>query len=75
VLVTVILFIGGIGLFSKWELWRSIVIGETLLSTIAYLLLWNGKMQRLDNQGLIGILINLAILFVLFVLRWPKFET
>ena len=75
VLVTAILVIGGIGIFVRWDLWRSIVIGGTLLSTIVYLLLWNGKMQRLDNQGFIGILINLAILFVLLALRWPKLKT
>ncbi|NJC96375.1 MAG: hypothetical protein C3F07_18375 [Anaerolineales bacterium] len=75
VTIAFILVIGGIGVFGKWALWRSIVIGGSLLSSIAYLLLWNGKMQRLDNQGLIGILVNLAILFVLLVLNWPRFET
>jgi len=74
VLIAVILVIGGIGLFAKWELWRSIVIGGVLLSTVTYLLLWNGQMQRLDNQGFVGILINLAILAALLILRWPKFE-
>ena len=73
-LVAVILVTGGIGLFAKWELWRSIVIGGTVFSTVVYLLLWNGKMQGLDNQGLIGILINLAILALLLILRWPKLE-
>jgi len=74
VLIAVILVIGGIGLFAKWELWRSIVIGGVLLSTVTYLLLWNGQMQRLDNQGFVGILINLAILAALLIFRWPKFE-
>ena len=74
VMIAVILVIGGIGLFAKWELWRSIVIGGVLLSTVTYLLLWNGQMQRLDNQGFIGILINLAILAALLVFRWPKFD-
>lgn len=75
VMIAVILVIGGIGLFAKWELWRSIVIGGVLLSTITYLLLWNGQMQRLDNQGFIGILINLAILGTVLIFRWPKFES
>ena len=74
VMIAVILVLGGIGLFAKWELWRSIVIGGVLLSTVTYLLLWNGQMQRLDNQGFIGILINLAILAALLVFRWPKFD-
>jgi hypothetical protein len=75
VLVAVILVVGGIGLLAKWELWRSIVVGGTLLSTVAYLLLWNGKMQRLDNQGFIGILINLAILVALLIFKWPKLDS
>ena len=74
VMIAVILVLGGIGLFAKWELWCSIVIGGVLLSTVTYLLLWNGQMQRLDNQGFIGILINLAILAALLVFRWPKFD-
>lgn len=74
VLIAVILVIGGIGLLAKWELWRSIVIGGTMLSSVAYLLLWNGKLQRLDNQGFVGILINLAILAALLIFKWPKFE-
>ena len=45
-----------------------------VLSTIVYLLLWDGKLKGLDNQGGIGILINLAILASLLILQWPKFE-
>lgn len=74
VLVAATLMAGGIGLFTKWGLWGSVVIGGTVLSTVLYLLLWNGKMQGLDNQGFIGVLINLAILVVLLIFRWPKFE-
>lgn len=74
VLIATVLVTGGIGLFAQWELWRSIVIGGALLSTVAYLLLWNGKMQALDNQGFVGILINLAILAMLLIFKWPKLE-
>jgi hypothetical protein len=73
-LVAALLVLGGIGILTKWELWRPLVIGGALLSTISYLLLWNGKMQGLDQQGGIGILINLAILATLIVLRWPTVE-
>jgi len=74
VLVAAILVMGGIGLFAKWGMWRSIVIGGAVISTVVYLLLWNGKMQALDNQGFIGILINLAILAALLIFRWPRLE-
>jgi hypothetical protein len=68
-LVAVVLIIGGIGIFAKWDLSRPIVVGGAIFSTVCYLLLWNGKMQGLDQQGGIGILINLAVLAVLLVFR------
>jgi hypothetical protein len=74
ILIAVVLIIGGIGILAKWGLWRPIIIGGTVFSTIVYLLLWNGKMQALDNQGFIAILINLAILASLLIFEWPKLE-
>ena len=75
VAAAIILVAGSLGLFVNWGIWRTIVAGGTVLSTVLYLLMWNGKIQNLPNQGAIGILINLAILSVLFVLQWPKLET
>jgi hypothetical protein len=72
-LIAATLIMGGIGIIAKWDLWRPIVIGGAVLSTLTYLLLWNGKMRGLDQQGGIGILINLAILAALLIFRWPKF--
>jgi hypothetical protein len=74
ILTAIVLIAGGIGLFAKWSLWRPIVISGSVLSTIAYLLLWDGKLKGLDNQGGIGILISLAILASLLNFQWPKFE-
>lgn len=31
-------------------------------------------MQRLDDKGAVGILINAVILAVILVLQWPQFE-
>ena len=75
VAAAIILVAGSLGLFVNWGIWRTIVASGTVLSTVLYLLMWNGKIQNLPNQGAIGILINLAILSVLFVLQWPKLET
>jgi hypothetical protein len=75
VVAAVIFVAGSLGMFANWNLWRSIIIGGAVFSTVLYLLSWNGKIQALDNQGFIGILINLAILVVLLLLRWPKIET
>ena len=39
-----------------------LAVGSAFFSTITYLLFWNGKYEKMDNQGGIGILINLAII-------------
>jgi hypothetical protein len=75
VLAAVTLVAGGIGLLAQWGVWRSIIIGGVAFSTMIYLLLWNGKAQALDAQGLVGILINLAILALLLLFRWPKLDS
>lgn len=52
---------GGIGLIAGWGWWQSVIVGAALFSALLYLLLWDGTTQRLDNQGGIGLLINVAI--------------
>lgn len=63
---------GGIGILASQAWWRPFVVGAAAFSTLIYLLLWNGKMQNLDDQGGVGILINLAILVAVLILRWPQ---
>jgi hypothetical protein len=38
------------------------------------LVLWDGQIQKLDDQGAIAILINLAILALVLVFQWPNLE-
>jgi hypothetical protein len=64
---------GGVGILARQPWWRPAVVGASALSSVAFILFWNGKMQRLDNQGGIGLLINLAILVAVLILRWPNF--
>jgi hypothetical protein len=61
---------GGLGVFVQQGWWRGAVIGASALSAVLYILFWNGKMQALDNQGGIGLLLDLAILAVVLVIRW-----
>jgi hypothetical protein len=68
VLVTLGFIASGLGLFIKQDWWRLAAAGSAVLSTAVFVLSWNGEFQALDDQGGIGILINLAILgIVLFV--------
>ena len=66
--------VGSFGIFFKAAWWRAAIVSAAVFSTVIYLLLWDGGLHDLDSKGLIGILINLAILASLLIFRWPNFE-
>lgn len=72
VLVAAIFAIGGLGLMLKQDWWHPMVVGAAALSSLVYLVFWDGKGKQLDNQGFVGILINLALIVVLLVFGWPR---
>ena len=61
---------GGAGLFFRQEWWRPMAIGAAALSSVLFILCWDGKFQALDAKGGVGLLINLAILFIILILKW-----
>jgi hypothetical protein len=63
---------GGLGLFIRQDWWRMAVIGAATLSTVLFILFWDGKFQALDEKGVVAILINLAILVVVLIVKWPS---
>lgn len=63
---------GGVGLFAHQGWWRPLIVGAAAFSTLLYLLFWDGSFQAWDAKGGIGILINLAILVVVLVVKWPS---
>jgi hypothetical protein len=65
------LIVGGVGILVNQAWWRPVVVGVAAFSSLVYILFWNGRMQNLDGQGGIGLLISIAIL-VAAVLRWPQ---
>ena len=62
---------GGVGILigQSWSI--PLVVGSAAFSSALYILFWDGKMQRLDDKGGIGLLINLAILILLLILQRP----
>ena len=72
ILAAIGLLVGGIGILASQAWWRPVVVGAAAFSSIFFILFWNGKMQNLDSQGGIGLLINIAILLAVLILRWPK---
>jgi len=71
ILAALAFVIAGTGMLAKQNWWRPVVLGAAILSSITYFLLWDGGLQRLPDKGLVGILINLGVLALIFVLRWP----
>ncbi len=58
----------GAGLLLKQDWSRPLIIGTAIFSTILYFVVWDGTFRHLDNQGWVGILINVAL--VVTVLIW-----
>jgi hypothetical protein len=63
--------IGGVLLLISHAWWRPVIAGSAIFSALVFVFLWDGKMQALHNRGLIGILINAAILIIVLGLSWP----
>jgi hypothetical protein len=63
--------LGGTGLIFRQEWWRPIILGISVLSSVIYLLLWDGRMKSLNDKGFVGIAINLAILLLILAFHLP----
>jgi uncharacterized membrane protein len=64
---------GGAGILVGQAWWRPVVVGAAAFSAMILILFWDGGLQKLDNQGAIAILINVAILVAVLILQWPDF--
>jgi hypothetical protein len=60
---------GGIGLLINSGWWPTVLAVSAALSSLITILFWDGKMKKLDDQGFIGLLINLVILAALNLSR------
>ena len=72
VLAAIGFVIGGAGILFRQGWWRPVITGTAGFSTMIFVLFWDGIAQALDNKGGIGALINIAILVIVLVLKWPK---
>ena len=73
-LIAIAFILAGVGLFFRQTWWRIIFVIAIVFSSLVYILLWNGKMEQLPDQGLVGILINIALAVFILVLNWPNLE-
>jgi hypothetical protein len=65
---------GGAGITFGQSWWRTAVVASAAFSGVLYILFWNGRLQHLDNQGGVALLIDGAILIAVLMLRWPQFD-
>ncbi len=71
VLATLGFVVGGVGILAGWDWVRSLVAGAAIFSALLFALMWNGKREKLDGQGAVGFLIDVAILIVTVGFQWP----
>lgn len=64
--------IGGAGTLAGQVWSRPLVVGSAAFSAVIVVLFWDGKLHRLDDQGGIALLINVAIWVAAVMLRWPR---
>jgi hypothetical protein len=62
---------GGLGILVGQGWWRPVVLASAAFSAVVFFLFWDGKLQKLANQGAIAILINVAILVAVLIFHWP----
>jgi hypothetical protein len=67
-LATVGFVAGGIGMLIRQEWWRTVVMAAAALSTATVVLFWDGSPDLIVQKGLIGLLIDGAILVALLAL-------
>ncbi|MBN2469621.1 MAG: hypothetical protein JXN59_02760 [Anaerolineae bacterium] len=71
VLAAVVMALSGIGVLMGAGWWRSLLIGAAAFSTVVILLFWDGGMDHIVEKGLLGLLINVALLVALLGFNWP----
>jgi hypothetical protein len=69
VLAALTFVVGGVGLFIQADWMRPVLIGAAIFSSAVILLFWDGSGEMLVQKGLLGLLINLAILLILLVFQ------
>lgn len=61
----------GVGILIDQSWWRAFLIASSLLSSFIYVVFWNGKNHNLDGQGLIAIVIDIAMIILAVFIHWP----
>jgi len=58
---------GGVAIFAGQAWWQPLVAGTAVFSILIFILLWDGGLHHLDDQGAVNLLINLALLAAVLI--------
>ena len=64
-LAALLFVVAGVGVFGRFEWARPVLIGTAAFSAALIFLFWDGQTQLLVEKGLLGLLINLSLIFLL----------
>lgn len=67
VIATILFLITGIAYIAQIDWRKSIILIAVIFSTMTILLFWDGIRKNLPDKGFIGILINIAIVIVVYI--------
>jgi len=65
--------VSGVALYAHQPWWRTVAIAVSILSSLTFLLMWDGVLKKLPDKGMLGILINLGLMLAILVFKWPDF--
>lgn len=68
---TVAFVVCGIGVLAQAGWWRPVFILAAVVSAVGIILFWDGGTSLLVPKGLLGLLLNVALLVALFAYDWP----
>jgi hypothetical protein len=67
ILSSVLFVISGVGILTNIIRLRAMLLIAAILSTTILLLFWDGQTNRLVQKGLIGVLINILVIFLTII--------
>ena len=67
IIATIGFVISGIGIFIQAAWLDPVLLTSAIFSSIILLMFWDGKIEMLVQKGIIGLLINLAIIAVVLI--------
>ncbi len=69
ILAALAFVISGVGIFLQAGWLEDFILGAALFSSLLLLIFWDGKADLLVQKGLIGLIINLAVIALVWIRR------